>query len=142
VIRASMAMLPDYAIYYHVEKYGINKKWSDYLPISSSGFNDELVFVLRSINDYLIAFFRGQVIVALCDGILYTIGFFIVGLPYAFLLGVMATVLTMIPFLAAISPRVMPLVIAFVQLRDWWHALGVRAVCACGRARGRLGISR
>ena len=54
------------------------------VPVTKSGFKDELVFVLKSINDYLIAFFRGQVIVALCDGVLYTIGFFIFGLPYAF----------------------------------------------------------
>jgi len=55
-------------------------------------FKDELVFVLTSINDYLIVFFRGQVLVAICDGILYTIGFFIIGLPYAFLIGMMAIV--------------------------------------------------
>jgi len=86
--------------------------------------------VLQSINDYLIAFFRGQVVVALCNGILYTIGFFLVGLPYAFLLGVLASVLTMIPFLGAIATCVLALVIAVVQFADWWHPLFVLAVFA------------
>ncbi|HYT61436.1 MAG TPA: AI-2E family transporter, partial [Haliangiales bacterium] len=94
-----------------------------------------------SINDYLIAFFRGQVMVALCDGVLYTIGFFIVGLPYAFLLGVMATVLTMIPFLGAITTCVTALVIAFVQFADWWHPLGVLGVFAIVQTLEGLVIS-
>jgi len=125
---AGLALIPVYAFYFLLEKEGIERQWTDYLPVTKSGFKDELVFVLKSINDYLIAFFRGQVIVALCDGVLYTIGFFIVGLPYAFLLGVMATVLTMIPFLGAITTCVLALVIAFVQFGDWLHPLLVLAV--------------
>jgi hypothetical protein len=46
---------------------------------------------------------RGQVLVATCDGVLYTIGFLLIGLPYAFLIGMVAIVLTMIPFLGAIT---------------------------------------
>ena len=38
------------------------------------------MFVIRSINDHLISFFRGQVLVAICDSVLYTIGFLIIGL--------------------------------------------------------------
>ena len=82
-------------------------------------FKKELVFVLNSINDYLIAFFRGQVLVAMCDGVLYTIGFLIIGLPYAVLIGVMATFLTIIPFLGAIATCVAALLIALVSSGDW-----------------------
>jgi predicted PurR-regulated permease PerM len=127
-VLAGLSLIPVYAFYFLLEKEGIQQRWSDYLPVTKSEFKDELVFVLKSINDYLIAFFRGQVIVALCDGVLYTIGFFIVGLPYAFLLGVMATVLTMIPFLGAITTCATALVIAFVQFGGWLHPLGVLAV--------------
>ena len=140
-VLAGLALIPVYAFYFLLEKEGIQNKWSDYLPVVKSGFKDELVFVLNSINDYLIAFFRGQVIVALCDGILYTIGFFIVGLPYAFLLGVMATVLTMIPFLGAITTCLTALIIAFVQFGDWWHPSGVLAVFAVVQALEGLVIS-
>jgi predicted PurR-regulated permease PerM len=127
-VLAGLALIPVYAFYFLLEKEGIERSWSDYLPMSKSGFKDELVFVLQSINDYLIAFFRGQVMVALCDGVLYTIGFFVVGVPYAFLLGVMATLLTMIPFLGAIATCVTALAIAFVQFGDWLHPALVLAV--------------
>ena len=72
------------------------------------------MFVLNSVNGFLIAFFRGQVLVALCDGILYTIGFTVIGLPYSVLIGVMATFLTIIPFLGAIATCLTALVIALV----------------------------
>lgn len=127
-VLAGLALVPVYAFYFLLEKERIERNWKDYLPVVRSGFRDELVFVLQSINDYLIAFFRGQVMVALCDGFLYTVGFFIVGLPYAFLLGVMATGLTMIPFLGAITTCVTALVIAFVQFGDWLHPVLVLAV--------------
>ncbi len=140
-VLAGVALIPVYAFYFLLEKEGIEKKWTDYLPVAKSGFKDELVFVLKSINDYLIAFFRGQVIVALCDGILYTIGFFMVGLPYAFLLGALATVLTMIPFLGAITTCVLALVIAVVQFGAWLHPLLVLAVFAVVQTLEGLVIS-
>jgi predicted PurR-regulated permease PerM len=124
----ALAMAPIFTFYFLQEKEGIQKRWTDYLPVKRSGFRDELVFVLKSINDYLIVFFRGQVLVAICDGISYTIGFLIIGLPYAVLLGAMATVLTMIPFLGAITTCVTALIIAFVQYGDWKHPLLVLAV--------------
>ncbi len=93
-----------------------------------SKFKDELVFVIGAINGYLVAFFRGQVLVAICDGVLYTIGFLIIGLPYAVLIGVMATCLTIIPFLGAITTCVTALVIALVAFGDWQHPLLVVAV--------------
>ena len=138
---AGLALIPVYAFYFLLEKEGIERSWSDYLPVAKSGFKDELVFVIRSINDYLIAFFRGQVMVAVCDGVLYTIGFFSVGLPYAFLLGVLATVLTMVPFLGAITTCVLALMIALVQFGDWLHPLLVLVVFAVVQTLEGLVIS-
>jgi len=140
-VLAGLALVPVYAFYFLLEKKGIQSKWTDYLPVSQSGFKDELVFVIMSINEYLIAFFRGQVLVAICDGILYTIGFISIGLPYAVLLGVMATFLTMIPFLGAIFTCVAAFIIALVQFGDWLHPLLVLVVFAIVQALEGLVIS-
>lgn len=140
-VLAGLALIPVYAFYLLLEKRGIARNWTDYLPVANSAFKDELVFVLRSINDCLITFFRGQVVVAMCDGALYTIGFFLIGLPYAFLLGAMATALTMIPFLGAIVTCVTSLLIALVQFGDWLHPLLVLAVFAVVQTLEGLVIS-
>jgi predicted PurR-regulated permease PerM len=128
-VIAGLALVPIYAFYFLLEKSGIESKWTNYLPVQESKFKEEVVFVLNSMNEYLIAFFRGQVLVAICDGILYTIGFVIIGLPYAVLIGVMATFLTIIPFLGAIVTCITALVIALVS-GGWQQALGVAAVFA------------
>lgn len=120
-IIAGLALVPIYAFYFLLEKQGINKQWRDYLPMQDSKFKDEAVFVINAISGYIVAFFRGQVLVAICDGILYTIGFVLIGLPYALLIGVMATFLTIIPFLGAITTCVSALVIAVVAFGDWQH---------------------
>lgn len=116
---AGAFLVPVYLFYFLLEKRGIERKWTEYLPVRDSQFKDELVFCLRAINGYLIVFFRSQVLVALCDGALYTVGFLIIGLPYAFLLGLMATVLTMIPFLGAIATGFTALLIAFAATGSW-----------------------
>jgi predicted PurR-regulated permease PerM len=121
-------LIPIYAFYFLLEKRGIESKWTDYLPLADSHLKDELAFVLRSINDYLIAFFRGQVLVAICDGVLYAVGFSLIGLPYAVLLGAVATVLTLIPFVGAALTCAAALILAVVTYGDWLHpllALGV-----------------
>jgi predicted PurR-regulated permease PerM len=120
-IIAGLALVPIYAFYFLLEKQGISDRWRDYLPVQDSKFKDEAVFVINSINGYLVAFFRGQVLVAICDGVLYTIGFILIGLPYALLLGVMATCLTIIPFLGAITTCVSALIISIVAFGDWQH---------------------
>jgi len=111
------------------------------LPVANSSAKDEVIFVVTSINDCLIAFFRGQVLVALSDGVLYTIGFLSIGVPYAFLLGAMAIVLTMVPFLGAIITCAAALVIAFVQFGDWLHPGLVLCVFAVVQALEGLVIS-
>jgi predicted PurR-regulated permease PerM len=140
-VLAGLALLPVYAFYFLLEKRGIESKWTDYLPVTRSEFKDEMVFVIRSINDYLIVFFRSQVLVALCDGVLYTIGFIIIGLPYAVLLGVMATMLTMIPFLGAIATCGAALILAVVQFGDWQHPAAVLGVFAVVQTLEGLVIS-
>jgi predicted PurR-regulated permease PerM len=127
-VLAGLILIPVYAFYLLLEKRGIARNWTDYLPLANSGAKDEMIFVLSSINECLIAFFRGQVLVAICDGILYTAGFLSIGLPYAFLLGALAIFLTMIPFLGAIVTCIMALIIASVQFGDWLHPLLVLAV--------------
>ncbi len=130
-LLAGLALIPVYAFYFLLEQRGIESHWKDYLPLQDSRAKDEMVFVLEAIQQYLVAFFRGQVLVALCDAVLYTIGFLIVGVNYAFLLGFAAVLLTMIPFLGAIVICVTALTLAFVQYGDWQHpplVLGVFAV--------------
>jgi predicted PurR-regulated permease PerM len=140
-LLAGLALIPVYAFYFLLEQRGIERRWREYLPLRDSSAKEELVFVLEAISQYLVAFFRGQLLVALCDSMLYTTGFLIVGLPYAFLLGFVAVLLTMIPFLGAIVICVTALTLALVQFGDWQHPLMVLGVFAVVQSLDSLVIS-
>ena len=127
-LLVGLALVPVYLFYFLLEKRGINSQWMHYLPLGDSRLKEELVVVISLINDYLIAFFRGQVLVAICDGILYTIGFLLIGLPMAVLLGVAAMFLTVVPYLGAIVTCGSALIVAAVHFGDLWHPLLVLVV--------------
>jgi predicted PurR-regulated permease PerM len=129
-VIASLALVPVYAFYLLLEKQGISAQWTHYLPVAAGDIKREVVFVLSAINDYMIAFFRGQVLVAICDGVLYGIGFALAGIPYAVLLGVLAVPLTIIPYVGAFLICGGALLIALVQHGDWLHPLLVLGVFA------------
>ena len=140
-LLAGLALIPVYAFYFLLEQRGIESRWKDYLPLRDSAAKDELVFVLESISQYLVAFFRGQLLVAMCDAVLYTVGFLIAGVNYAFLLGFAAVFLTMIPFLGAIVICITALTLSFVQFGDWQHPAMVLGVFAVVQALEGLVIS-
>jgi predicted PurR-regulated permease PerM len=129
-VLVGVVLIPIYAFYLLLEKSGIQSKWTNYLPIKDSALKDELVFILGSINDYMIAFFRGQVLVALIDGLMYGLGFWIVGVPYAILIGAASVVLTIVPFVGAIIVFVTAMILSLVQYGDWKHPLLVLLVFA------------
>jgi predicted PurR-regulated permease PerM len=140
-LLAGLVLIPVYAFYFLLEQRSIERHWKEYLPLQDSRAKEELFFVLDAISGYLVAFFRGQVLVALCDAVLYTIGFLIIGVNYAFLLGFAAVFLTMIPFLGAIVICVTALTLAFVQYGDWLHPMLVLVVFAVVQGLEGLFIS-
>ena len=103
-IIAGLALVPIYAFYFLLEKQGINDNWRDYLPVHDSKFRTKRYLSSTPSTVISSRSFAAKVLVAIADGVLYTIGFVIIGLPYALLLGVMATALTIIPFSAPSRP--------------------------------------
>ena len=114
-----LALVPVYTFYFLLEKKGIQTTWTDYLPIRESQAKEEVVFVLTSVNDSLIVFFRGQVLVAMCSGAMLTIAFLSMGLNYALLLGVMAGILGIVPYLGVTISLIPAVALAAVQFGDW-----------------------
>lgn len=59
--------------------------------------------LVNDVQDSMNHYFRGQALVALCVGILFAIGFSIIGLPMGVVLGLFIGVLNMVPYLQLIS---------------------------------------
>ncbi|MGA9288186.1 MAG: AI-2E family transporter [Anaerobacillus sp.] len=71
--------------------------------------------VLHNIDQMLSAYIIGQIIVALVDGVLMYIGYLIIGLPYALLLGLFVTITAVVPFFGPIIGVIPALVVALTQ---------------------------
>lgn len=62
------------------------------------------VFLIgRDIKESMNHYFRGQALVAFCVGVLFSIGFLIIGLPLAVVLGLFIGLLNMVPYLQLVS---------------------------------------
>jgi predicted PurR-regulated permease PerM len=136
-----MAMVPVYLFYFLLEKRGIRSNWTDYLPLRESKMKEELVFVLKEINERLIVFFRSQVLVAMCVGGLLIIGYKLIGLEYAFLLGVLAGILGIVPYLGVMLSIVPALTLCIIQFGDWPHAFALILLFVAVQAAEGLYIS-
>ncbi|HUR44816.1 MAG TPA: AI-2E family transporter, partial [Candidatus Saccharimonadales bacterium] len=123
-----IAMVPVFTFYFLREKEQIQKGWTRYVPLQESWLKDESVFVLSAINNYLIVFFRGQVLIAFCNAVMLTLGFLMMGLNYAVLLGLTAGFLSIVPYLGTVVTIIPTVVLAAVQFRDLLHPLLVVGV--------------
>jgi predicted PurR-regulated permease PerM len=123
-----LLIVPIYLFFFLKESPRIAESWSNYLPLRRSEFKDEVVSVLTEINGYLINFFRGQLVVAVINGILLAIGLSIVGLQFGFLIGLGFAFFGIIPYAGYIVCYIPAILIAFVQFNDWVHPLWVTII--------------
>ena len=111
----SMIIVPVYLYYFLIESRKIAETWSDYVPLRASAFKDEVVSALEEINGYLIAFFRGQLLVSLINGTITGVGLVTVGLDFGLLIGLLLCLLNLIPYLGIMICWVPAVIIASVQ---------------------------
>lgn len=106
----------------------IAKSWSDYLPLRTSAFKTELVACLTEINKYLIAFFRGQLLVSLVDGLMIGTALLLMGLHFGLLIGLLVAVLALVPYLGIILCWLPAVILAALQRGDWHDPLYVTII--------------
>jgi len=124
----SLILVPIYLFFLLNEKPRIEKRWKDYLPLRASPLKDEVAEVLSEINKYVTAYFRGQLLVCLVDGILIGTALTLFGLNFAPLIGAIVVILTMVPYIGIIICWVPAVLIAAFQWGDWWHPVGVTVI--------------
>jgi predicted PurR-regulated permease PerM len=111
----SLVIVPVYLWYFLIESRNIAGNWGDYVPLTKSAFKDEVVSALGEINGYLIAFFRGQLLVSMINGTATGILLVAVGLDFGLLIGLMLCFLGLIPYLGIILCWLPAVIIASVQ---------------------------
>ncbi len=85
------------------------------LPFLKPETRANVIYLVKEFVDILVAFFRGQLIIAFLQGLLFAVGFSIVGLRYGIVLGLVLGLLNTIPYLGNIVGLAVALPLAFFQ---------------------------
>jgi predicted PurR-regulated permease PerM len=84
-------------------------------------------------SEMLGGFLRGQFTVMLILGAMYGLGLWAIGLDLGLLIGLVAGLLTFVPYLGPTSGLVFGVIAALVQYGDWKHVAAVLAVFGVGQ---------
>ena len=93
----------------------------------------KLVSLTGECDDVLGAFLKGQLLVMLALGGIYTIGLWMVGLDLALLIGMMAGLASIVPYLGLVIGMTAALLASLFQFGDWFHPLMVVGVFGVGQ---------
>lgn len=95
-----------YVVFILLDYESISRNWIYLMPAKH---RNAVSHIVNDIKDGMNRYFRGQALVALCVGILFSIGFLIIDFPLAIGLGLFIGALNMVPYLQIIGfiPTVM-----------------------------------
>jgi predicted PurR-regulated permease PerM len=84
--------------------------------------------------EIIVTFLQRQVVICLIEGILYGVGFMLVGLPYGFVIGFLLGVINLVPLLGTVCCLPIALLLAFFgDGGSVLRLVGVTGVWACGQ---------
>ncbi|MHC4943328.1 MAG: AI-2E family transporter [Planctomycetota bacterium] len=104
------------------------KQWRDLIPPS---YRDRVSAFVKDFESAMSQYFRGQALVAFLSGILFAVGFVIVGLPLAVLLGLFFGLLNMVPYLQILGfiPAFLLAAVHCAETgQNFWTILGFTAL--------------
>jgi predicted PurR-regulated permease PerM len=84
--------------------------------------------VLRQTITTFYNFIKGMALVYLIVGVLNALGLLLLGIPHAVLLGVVASLLTFIPYIGITLGSLLPITLAWLTYDSVWYPLGVVAI--------------
>ena len=88
-----------YIVFILLDYESISEGWAHLMP---KKYRKTVTGILNDVKDGMNRYFRGQALVALCVGILFSIGFLIIDFPLAIGLGLFIGALNMVPYLQII----------------------------------------
>ena len=127
----TITMIFLYTLFILIDYEKISSGWVELLPVRYRNFAQQLV---KDVTQGMNLYFRGQGCVALCVGVLFSIGFLIIDFPMAIGLGMFIGLLNMVPYLQLLG-FIPTILLAVVKAADtgesfWVIMLGALIVFA------------
>jgi len=109
------AMLPVYFAFFMMADTGRKRDMRRLLPFLKPETRKDVVYLFSEFVNIIVAFFRGQLIIAFLQGLMYAIAFSVIGLRYGFLLGLILGFLNVVPYLGSMIGLGVGLPLAYFQ---------------------------
>ena len=93
------------------------------LPFLKPETRSDVVYLIKEFVNIIVAFFRGQLIIAFLQGVLFAVGFSLAGLRYGFVIGLGLGFLNIIPYLGSIVGFSIVLPVAYFLEGGGWDTL-------------------
>ena len=104
----------------------LSSGWLRFIPASKRNFTG---MVVQDVKNGMNSYFRGQALIALIVGILFSIGFLIIDFPMAIGLGLFIGLLNLIPYLQLVG-FIPTILLALVKAADTGQSFWVIILCA------------
>ena len=89
--------------------------------------------LIKQCDEVLAAFLRGQLLVMFFQGLIYTLGLWMVGIEFALLIGMGAGLVSFIPYLGAVLGISVSGLVALLQFQEWIYIVYVLCVFTVGQ---------
>jgi predicted PurR-regulated permease PerM len=89
-----------YLLFLLISFPSIRANWRSYVPAK---YLPQVSTIVHELSVNMNAYFRGQGLIALCVGVLFAIGFTLIGMPMGFVMGLIIGVLNLVPYMQALG---------------------------------------
>ena len=96
------AVMPVYLGFFLLSAPMEGDRLEPFLPFLKEKTRANIVYLANQFLDMLVSFFRGQILIAFIQGVLFGIGFTLVGLKYGFVIGFILGMMNIVPYLGNI----------------------------------------
>ncbi|MEX2382783.1 MAG: AI-2E family transporter [Opitutales bacterium] len=114
-LAAGLAIVPVYLFFFLQSQKEPTESLHEALPFLKPETRGDVVFLAREFVSIIVAFFRGQLLIALIVGVLLATGFTVAGLRFSIILGLGLGLLNIVPYLGVILGLLIAVPIAFLQ---------------------------
>lgn len=122
----NLVIVPVYLFFFLLMRGEPTSQLGSHLPFLRPSVRADVVFLASEFVTIVESFFRGQLLIGLCMGVLYAIGFTVIGLKFGLFIGLALGLLNIIPYLGTILGLATTLPLAFFQTDDGgWRMVGM-----------------
>ena len=117
-----------YIIFLLIDYEKISTHWAEYVP---ERYRRQAQMLMSDLDTHMNGYFRGQALIAFIVGILFAIGFQIIGLPMGITMGLIIGVFNLVPYMQAlgIPPCIL---LGLIQAAETGRPVWVIALCITG----------